>query len=99
MPISVWNSNDQRAVASAPIICSGKVSGIPPHLEEGIIRLSSSYKYISSSVWITAILGQDLRHLSDFLSGKMVNFQDPAVEATDSCAYGFTGVYGNCGGY
>ena len=27
----------------------------------------------------------------------MVNFQDPAVESTDSCAYGFTGVYGNCG--
>ena len=35
VPISVWNGNDQRAVASTPIICSGKVSGIPQHLEGG----------------------------------------------------------------
>ena len=26
------------------------------------------------------------------LSVRMVNFRDPAVEATDSCAYGFTAV-------
>lgn len=54
-PISVWNGNDQRAVASAPIICSGKVFGIRPHLEESIVQYVShhhisTYKVLCGSL-------------------------------------------------